>query len=258
MARTKQTARRSTGTVKPNHSHPMQTEPRPCIQASSSDPPIIDTELSPAVQAVLAQYADEELTREAMNRYDDEVVPNLTGRSSRKRKADCIAVLKKQILMEREYATAQVLSNLAPTEPEPEPVAQVTQAIATEPVIPVTQATAADPVHVNKRNRGPLKTEGGVSYNKPHPKTANPGSWTASYHCFRKSGFPTKPQAQAKLSYWKDNDLCPCCEKPNVITDGIPQNEYRFRSSDPAADLIVIVNGKEYRIPGGGEYVVKF
>ena len=90
MARTKQTARRSTGSVKPNHSHPMQAEPRPCVQASSSDP-LTDTEQSPAIQAILAQYADEELTREAMNRYDDEVVPNLTGRSSRKRKADCIA-----------------------------------------------------------------------------------------------------------------------------------------------------------------------
>ena len=261
MARTKQTARRSTGTIKPNHSHPMAAEPRACVQASSYDPPIIDTEQSPAVQALLAQFADEELTRDAENRYEDEVVPNLTGRSSRKRRADCIAVLKKQILMEREYATAQVLLTLAPTEPEPvepEPVDQVAQAIEPEPVIQVVQATAAEPVHVNKRNRGSLKTEGGVGYNKPNPKTSNPGTWTASYRCFRKSGFRTKPQAEAKLAYWKDNGLCPCCEKPFVTTEGIPQNEYRFRSSDPAADLIVIVNGKEYRIPGGGEYVVKF
>ena len=162
--------------------------------------------------------------------------------------------------MEREYATAQVLSNLAPTAPEPEPVAQVTQAIATEPVIPVAQATAAEPeaVFVNKRNRGPLKTEGGVTFVKPIPNSSKPGTWTASWRCFRKAGFPTKAQADSKLAYWKDNDLCPCCEKPMVAEDGIPNNEYRFRSSDPAADLIVIVNGKEYRIPGGGEYVVRF
>ena len=36
-----------------------------------------------------------------------------------------------------------------------------------------------------------------------------------------------------------------------------PTTEYRFKCSDPAAELIAVINGKEYRIPGGGEYVIK-
>ena len=188
-----------------------------------------------------------DLTREAEYRYQDEVVPTLTGRSSRNRKEACIAVLKKQILMEREYAAtqateaAQALLSLAPTQPEP-----IVQAAEPEP----------EPIVGNKRNRGSLKTEGGVSYCKPQPNTSNPGTWTAAYRCYRKTGFNTKEQADAKLAYWKDNDLCPCCEKPNDAQAGIPTTEYRFKCSVPTAELIAVINGKEYRIPGGGEYVI--
>ena len=249
MARTKQTARRSTGSILPRNSNPPGTEPRACIQASSTDPPLAPGEFGYRMYQLVAQYADEDLTREAENRYADEVLPTLTGRSSRKRGAYCIAVLKKQIVMEREYAAtqateaAEALLSLTPTQPEP--IVQV-QAPESEPA----------PIIGNKRNRGSLKTEGGVSYTKPQPNTSNPGTWTASYRCFRKSGFNTKQQADEKLAYWKDNDLCPCCEKPNADQAGIPANEYRFSCSDPAAELIAVINGKEYRIPGGGEYVI--
>ena len=254
MARTKQTARRSTGSVQPNQSQPMQTEPRVCIQASSTDPPLAPGEFGYRMYQLVAQYADDDLTREAQERYADEVVPKLTGRSSRKRKADCIAVLKKQILMEREYSASQAteaaeaLLSLAPTQVEP-----IVQAQAQAPEPPAIIGNVIG----NKRNRGSLKTGGGVSYNKPQPNTSTPGTWVASYRCFRKSGFNTKAQADAKLAYWKDNDLCPCCEKPDADQAGIPATEYRFRTSDPATDLIVLVNGKEYRIPGGGEYVIR-
>ena len=247
MARTKQTARRSTGTIPPRRSIPLDTEPRPCIQASSSDPPLAPGEFGYRMYQLVAQQADDDLTRDAEYRYQDEVVPTLTGRSSRKRKEDCIAVLKKQILMEREYAAtqateaAQALLSLAPTQPEP-----IVQAAEPEP----------EPIVGNKRNRGSIKTEGGVSYTKPRANTSNPGYWSAAYRCFRKTGFNTKEQADAKLAYWKDNNLCPCCEKPNDAQDGIPTTEYRFKCSDPAAELIAVINGKEYRIPGGGEYVI--
>ena len=248
MARTKQTARRCTGTIPPNQSNLPGTEPRPCIQASSSDPPLAPGEFGYRMYQLVAQQADDDLTRDAEYHYQDEVVPTLTGRSSRKRKEACIAVLKKQILMEREYAAtqateaAQALLSLAPTQPEP-----IVQAAEPEP----------EPIIGNKRNRGSLKTAGGVSYCKPNPNTSNPATWTAAYRCFRKTGFNTKQQADAKLAYWKDNDLCPCCERPMETQDGIPTTEYRFKCSDPAAELIAVINGKEYRIPGGGEYVIK-
>ena len=248
MARTKQTARRSTGSVLPHNSNPPGTEPRACIQASSTDPPLAPGEFGYRMYQLAAQYADEDLTREAENRYAEEVLPKLTGHYSRKRKADCIAVLKKQILMKREYAAAQdteaaeALLSLGPTQVEP-----VVQAADPEP--------EPTPMIGNKRNRGSLKTEGSVCYTKPRPNTGNPGYWSAAYRCFRKTGFNTKQQAEEKLAYWKTNDLCPCCEKPNDQA-GIPANEYRFRCSDPAAELIAVINGKEYRIPGGGEYVI--
>ena len=154
MARTKQTARRSTGTIPPRRSIPLDTEPRPCIQASSSDPPLAPGEFGYRMYQLVAQQADDDLTRDAEYRYQDEVVPTLTGRISRKRKEACIAVLKKQILMEREYAAsqateaAQALLSLAPTQPEP-----IVQAAEPEPELIVG----------NKRNRGSLKTAGGVS-----------------------------------------------------------------------------------------------
>ena len=249
MARTKQTARHCTGSMparrRTDPAPPGQVQ-SPCIQASSTDPPLAEGEFGYRMYQLVAQQAEEDLTRDAEYRYEDEVLPKLTGRISRKRREDCIAVLKKQIVMEREYAAAQAteaaqaLLSLAPTQ--------------TEPVVQV-QATQPEPIIGNKRNRGSLKTEGSVCYTKPRPNTGNPGYWSAAYRCFRKTGFNTKQQAEEKLAYWKTNDLCPCCEKPNDQA-GIPANEYRFRCSDPAAELIAVINGKEYRIPGGGEYVI--
>ena len=257
MARCKQTARRSTGSVLPRNSKRPGTEPRVCIQASSTDPPLAPGEFGYRMYQLVAQYADEDLTREAEDRYAEEVAPKLTGRSSRKRRAECIAVLKKQILMEREYAAtqateaAEALLSLTPTQVEP-----VVQAADPEPQ---AQAPEPEPIVGNKRNRGSLKTAGSVSYTKPQPSTSSPGYWSAAYRCFRKTGFNTKAQADEKLAYWKNNGLCPCCEKPDdaqVDQAGIPANEYRFSCSDPAAELIAVINGKEYRIPGGGEYVI--
>ena len=104
--------------------------------------------------------------------------------------------------------------------------------------------------------RGTLKTKGGVSYCKPQGKTHNPGYWIASYKNFKKTGLPTEEEAKAKLQQWIDEDLCPCCERPN---DAAPDEltEYRFKCSDQNAELIVTINGSEMRLQGGEEYVLK-
>ena len=124
MARTKQTTRHCTGSMparrRTDPAPPGQVQP-PCIQASSSDPPLAPGEFGYRMYQLVAQQADDDLTRDAEYRYDDEVLPTLTGRISRKRREDCIAVLKKQIVMEREYAAtrteaAQALLSLVPNQ----------------------------------------------------------------------------------------------------------------------------------------------
>ena len=83
MARCKQTARRSTGSVLPRNSSRPGTQPRACIQASSTDPPLTPGEFGYRTYQLVAQYAEEDLTREAEDRYAEEVAPKFTGRSSR-------------------------------------------------------------------------------------------------------------------------------------------------------------------------------
>ena len=105
MARTKQTARHCTGSMRARKStDPAPPGTGPCIQASSTDTPLTAGEYR--FYQMVAQNEEDDLTREAGYRYDDEVLSTLTGRISRKRREDCIAVLKKQIVMEREYAAA--------------------------------------------------------------------------------------------------------------------------------------------------------
>ena len=153
MARTKQTARRSTGTIPPNHSQPLDPEPRRCIQASSYDPPIIDTRQSAAVESMLAQFAEDDLTRDAVYRYEDLIEPTLTGRISRKRRDDLIAECRAQILAERAAAdAAAALLSLGPVQ-------------ANVQAEPQAQADPATPITGNKRNRSHLKSKGSILHN---------------------------------------------------------------------------------------------
>ena len=92
---------------------------------------------------------------------------------------------------------------LTAPEVEPEPEAEP------EPQVP-------QPVVGNKRNRGQLKTKGSVKHNKAVPKTKNPETWTAAWKCYRKT-FYTEAEAHAALARWKNDDLCPCCERPETL-----------------------------------------
>ena len=135
MARTKQTARLGTGSVSAQQTQAWRT--LTTVQASSYDPPIIPTQQSDRVQELLAQFAEDDLNRDALWRFEDTVEPTLTGRVSRKRREDLIAECKAQIVAERAAAdAAAALLSLGPTQPEPvdqdqpEPVDQA----APEPV----------------------------------------------------------------------------------------------------------------------------
>ena len=93
------------------------------------------------------------------------------------------------------------VADMAVTAPEPEPEAE------------------ADPEpepRVTKRKRGPLTTKGSVKHNKAQPKTRNPESWTATWKCTRKT-FLVEAEAHAALARWKENDLCPACERPDTM-----------------------------------------
>ena len=87
--------------------------------------------------------------------------------------------------------------------------------IAPEPE-PEAEADPEPQAPVNKRKRGPLTTKGSVKHNKAQPKTRNPESWTATWKCTRKT-FLVEAEAHAALARWKDNDLCPCCERPDTL-----------------------------------------
>ena len=67
-----------------------------------------------------------------------------------------------------------------------------------------------------KRKRGPLTTKGSVKHNKAQPKTRNPESWTATWKCTRKT-YLVEAEAHAALARWKENDLCPACERPDTL-----------------------------------------
>jgi hypothetical protein len=87
------------------------------------------------------------------------------------------------------------------SEPKPEPEAP-----------PVKKGRYKTPRSYPNRPKA-FKSDGGISYTKPQSKTGNAGSWTISYRCFRKSGFPTREAAAAKLKQWKEANLCPFCER---------------------------------------------
>ena len=79
MARTKQTARHCTGSMPARRStDPAPPGTGPCIQASSTDTPLTAGEYH--FYQMVAQQADDDLTRDAEYRYEDEVLPKLTGR----------------------------------------------------------------------------------------------------------------------------------------------------------------------------------
>ena len=69
---------------------------------------------------------------------------------------------------------------------------------------------------VTKRKRGPLTTKGSVKHNKAQPKTRNPESWTVTWKCTRKT-YNVEAEAHAALARWKENDLCPACERPDTL-----------------------------------------
>ena len=81
---------------------------------------------------------------------------------------------------------------------------------------PEAEADAEPQPRVTKRKRGPLTTKGSVKHNKAQPKTRNPESWTASWKCTRKT-FLVEAEAHAALARWKENDLCPACERPDTL-----------------------------------------
>ena len=216
QARTKQTARLGTGSVSARQSQQWRNL---TIQASSYDPPIIQTRHSDRVEVLLAQFADDDLTRDATYRYEDLVERTLTGIISRKRRDDCIAACKAQILAERAQAAdaAAALLTLAPEavaefEDEPETEAAEAEAepeaeaAATEPPVPITG---------NKRNRAPLKTKGSITYNKARGEHA-PEYWTVTYRRCRNT-FYSKATAEAVLANYKTNNVCPGCKRAREL-----------------------------------------
>ena len=101
--------------------------------------------------------------------------------------------------------------------PTVEPEAWVADMAVTAPEVEPEPEAEPEPVVGNKRNRGQLKTKGCVKHNKAVPKTKNPESWTAAWKCFRKT-FYTEAAAHAALAHWKAEDLCPGCERPEILT----------------------------------------
>ena len=178
MARTKQTARLGTGSVSAQQTQAWRT--LTTVQASSYDPPIIPTTQSDRVETLLALFAEDDLNRDAVYRFEDTVEPTLTGRVSRKRREDLIAECKAQIVAERAAADAAgALLSLVPTQTEPvdqdqpEPVTQD----QTEDQAAPEEAQA---ITGSKRNRGHLKTKGSIIHTKSKGEHA-PEFWTVTY-----------------------------------------------------------------------------
>ena len=220
MARTKQTARLTTG----SHPAPRAGTAAPGrvighrIAASSSDPPVASYRVGDDFYALVAQHADEDLTRLATYRYEDIVEPFLPGIVSRSTRANIIQAFKNQIQAERGSKAPEESkdsSNPMPdSDSEPEPADP-------EPVTQPKRKRAAVPNQIFKMNK---KSQGGVSFIKPQAKKTKAGSsitqagyWVATYKNYRKCGFTTEAAAQAKLKQWRDHDLCPLCERPMPI-----------------------------------------
>ena len=201
MARTQQTARLGTGSVSARQTQAWRT--LTTVQASSYDPPIIQTGQSDRVETLLAQFAEDDLNRDALYRFEDLVEPTLTGRVSRKRRDDLIAECKAQILAERAAAdAAAALLSLGPA-PQAEVQAEVQ---AEDQAAPEAQAITG-----SKRNRGHLKTKGSILHNPARGQHA-PEYWTVNYKRCRNT-FYSQAEAEAALNNYKEFDICPCCDQ---------------------------------------------
>ena len=184
MARTKQTARLGTGSVSARQTQEWRT--LTTVQASSYDPPIIQTGQSDRVETLLAQFAEDDLNRDALYRFEDLVEPTLTGRVSRKRRDDLIAECKAQILAERAAAdAATALLSLGPA-----PQVEVQAEVQAEP--------EAQAITGNKRNRGHLKSKGSILHNPARGQHA-PEYWTVNYKRCRNT-FYSQAEAEAALN----------------------------------------------------------
>lgn len=127
------------------------------------------------------------------------------------------------------------VADLAPTAPEngPHTVAH------DQPVANITG---------NKRNRPQCKSKGGVSYNKP--RGSNPGSWTAAYMRCRVP-FNTEAEAYAALARWKENDMCPGCDRPRVIPPPVPAPIPNISCTATSRGVLqVTVNGATFTVKG--------
>jgi hypothetical protein len=198
IARTKHTARLGTGGVSARQTQAWRA--MTAAQASSYDPPIIDTEQSDAVQTLLAQFAEEDLMRDAEYRYEDLIEPTLTGRISRTRRETLIRECRAQILAER--AAADALLSFVPPQANVQPDVQAE---------PQAQPAPDAPITGNKRNRGHLKSKGTILHNAARGPHA-PEYWTVNYKRCRNT-FYSQAEAEAALKNYKDFDICPCCDQ---------------------------------------------
>ena len=249
QCRLKQTARLGTGGVTARQT--QQWRMLTTVQASSSDPPIIDTRQSPAVESMLAQFAEDDLMRDAGYRYEDTVEPFLTGHVSRKRKNDLIAECRTQLLAERAAADAATallsLDPVAPVEDQAEPEAETEAEPEAQP-----EAQAA-PVTGNKRNRGQLKTKGSILHN-PARGQHNRENWTVTYKRTRNT-FYSQAEAEAALRNYKDFNICPCCDQAPQPEPVQPPPPPSIRCVAVAAGVIqVSINGYNLTINGDFTY----
>ena len=218
IARGRGTARLSTASISARQTQEWRN--LTTIQASSYDPPIIQTGHSDRVEALLAQFADDDLTRDATYRYEDLVERTLTGFISRKRREDCIAACKAQILAERAQAAdaAAVLLTLDPAIEEPQAAPEATAQVEVQAEVqaePEAEADPPAPITGNKRNRGQLKSKGSILHNKARGEHA-PEYWTVNYKRCRNT-FYSQAEAEAALNNYKTYNICPCCERPNEL-----------------------------------------
>ena len=266
QCRLKQTARLGTGGVTARQA--QQWRMLTTVQASSSDPPIIDTRQSPAVESMLAQFAEDDLNRDALWRFEEIVRPTLSGRVSRQRRDDLIAECKAQIVAERAAAdAANSLLNLDPVAPvedqaEPEAESEAEPEAETE-TQPEAQAAPPAPVTGNKRNRRHLKFKGTILHNAAKGEH-KPEYWTVNYKRTRNT-FYTQASAEAALKGYQDLGICPCCDRPDQLkceqcghTHGDPiqpppPSDIRCVALHTGV-IQVTVNGVTFRVNGDFNY----
>ena len=76
---------------------------------------------------------------------------------------------------------------------------------------PEPQAQPDAPITGSKRNRAPLKTKGSITYNKSRG-VYEPEYWMVTYMRCRRT-FYSREAAEAALNHWKDNNVCPGCDR---------------------------------------------